>query len=195
MCTDRRDFLRLSAGLAGTALLSSATPVIGATGVADAETNADAFQQRDLPESVRKLRRMTDGIVPISLDERRGRIEKARRLMRENKIDAIYIEPGSSMVYYTGMRWSTSERMFAVVIPALGEIAWVCPKFEEERARELMTFAPGKRMRVPTSASPRSSAIVDYVPAALAWKSGCAFFFLTASAKPRRGCNSLVRYL
>src|SRR6266496_1029099 len=108
MCTDRRDFLRLSAGLAGTALLGSATPVIGATGMANVETNPDAFQQRDLPEPVRKLRRMTNGIVPISLDERRGRIEKARRLMRDNKIDAIYIEPGSSMFYYTGMRWSTS---------------------------------------------------------------------------------------
>ena len=42
------------------------------------------------------------------------------------------------MFYYTGMRWGTSERMFAVVIPARGEIAWVCPKFEEERARELI---------------------------------------------------------
>src|SRR6266542_2644542 len=135
MCNDRRDFLRLSAGFAGTALLSSATPVIGATDEAVAENNAGAFQQRELPESIRKLRRMTDGIVPISLDERRARIEKARRLMRENKIDALYIEPGSSMFYYTGMRWSTSERMFAAIIPARGEIAWVCPKFEEERVR------------------------------------------------------------
>ena len=58
--------------------------------------------------------------------------------MREQHINAIYIEPGSSMFYYTGMRWGTSERMFATVIPARGEIAWVCPKFEEERARELI---------------------------------------------------------
>ena len=65
--------------------------------------------------------------------------------MREHKIDAIYIEPGSSMFYYTGMRWGTSERMFAVVIPARGEIAWVCPKFEEERARELIMM--GKDIR------------------------------------------------
>src|SRR5678815_1212373 len=28
--------------------------------------------------------------------------------------------------------------MFAAVIPARGELAWVCPKFEEERARELI---------------------------------------------------------
>lgn len=139
MCTDRRNFLRLSAGLAGTALLGNVAPVLGAPGTIDAETAApDSWQQRDLPESIRKLSRMTDGIVPISLDERRARIEKARRLMRENKIDAIFLEPGSSMFYYTGMRWSTSERMFAVVIPARGEIAWVCPTFEEERARELI---------------------------------------------------------
>src|SRR5678816_3112096 len=142
MCTDRRDFLRLSAGLAGTALLTNTTAV---TGAAFPGSSADPFPQREVPESIRKLRRMTDGVVPISLDERRGRIEKARRLMRENKIDALYIEPGSSMFYYTGMRWSTSERMLAVVIPARGEIAWVCPKFEEERARELITL--GKDIR------------------------------------------------
>jgi Xaa-Pro dipeptidase len=136
MCTDRRDFLRLSAGLAGTAVLGAGS-ASGATG-AEA-TSTDPFQQR-VPESIRKLQRMTEGIVPISLDERRARIEKARRLMRDNKIDAICIEPGSSMFYYTGMRWSTSERMFAVVIPARGELAWVCPKFEEERARELITI-------------------------------------------------------
>jgi Xaa-Pro dipeptidase len=140
MCTDRRDFLRLSAGLAGTALLGGASPVIGATDETFAETYADTFQQRSLPESIRQLPRMTDGVTPISLAERRSRIEKARRLMRENKIDAIYIEPGSSMFYYTGMQWSTSERMFAAVIPARGEIAWVCPKFEEERARELIAI-------------------------------------------------------
>jgi Xaa-Pro dipeptidase len=83
---------------------------------------------------------MTDGIVPISVAERGARIENARRLMRENRMDAIYLEPGSSMFYYTGMRWGTSERMFALVIPARGELAWICPKFEEERARELITM-------------------------------------------------------
>ena len=81
---------------------------------------------------------MTDDVVPITLEERKGRIEKAQRLMREQRIDAIYHRTGSSMFYFTGMRWGTSERMFAAVIPARGELAWVCPKFEEERARELI---------------------------------------------------------
>jgi Xaa-Pro dipeptidase len=131
MCTDRRDFLRLSAGLAGSTLLGGS--------ILRGETlETETPQQRDIPESIRKLRRMTDGISPITLDERKGRIEKARRLMKENRMAAIYLEPGSSMFYFTGMRWGLSERMFGLAIPARGEIAWVCPKFEEERARELI---------------------------------------------------------
>src|SRR6185369_17751987 len=123
MCTDRRDFLRLSAGMAGATLLGASL--------------AQA-QQGTQPEPIRRLRRMTDNVVPITLEERKARIEKAQKLMHDNRIDAIYIEPGSSMFYYTGMRWGTSERMLAMVIPAKGELAWVCPKFEEERARELI---------------------------------------------------------
>jgi Xaa-Pro dipeptidase len=128
MCTDRRDFLRLSAGVAGATLLG---------GSLFGESLAEA-QQASQPEPIRRLRRMTDNVVPITLEERKGRVEKAQKLMRDSHIDAIYVEPGSSMFYYTGMRWGTSERMFAMVIPARGEIAWVCPKFEEERARELI---------------------------------------------------------
>ncbi|PWT88899.1 MAG: metallopeptidase, M24 family protein [Blastocatellia bacterium] len=128
MCTDRRDFLRLSAVAAGATLFSGSL----------LHADAQPVLQSNLPEPIRNLKRMTDGIVPISLDERKARIEKARRLMTENQIDAVYLEPGSSMFYFTGMRWGTSERMFAMVIPAKGDIAWVCPKFEEERARELI---------------------------------------------------------
>src|SRR4030095_8102503 len=139
MCTDRRDFLRLSAGIAGATLVGSR--------VSFADTkDIDAIQQRqDTPELIRNLKRMTVGIVPISADERKARIAKAQRLMAEHRIDAVYIEPGSSMFYFTGMRWSTSERMFALVIPQSGELAWVCPKFEEERALELIKF--GKDVR------------------------------------------------
>jgi Xaa-Pro dipeptidase len=133
MCTDRRDFLRLSASFAGAVVLAN-NPIVTA-----------ATQQREVPDNIRKLSRMTDGIVPISDEERRGRIAKAQRLMEQNKIAATFLEAGSSMFYFTGVRWSTSERMFALVIPARGEVAWICPKFEEERARELIRF--GKDVR------------------------------------------------
>ena len=77
-------------------------------------------------------------VVPITDEERRARIEKARRMMIEQGIDAMVLEGGTSMFYYTGVHWGNSERTFAVVIPARGELAWVTPGFEEARARELI---------------------------------------------------------
>jgi Xaa-Pro dipeptidase len=58
--------------------------------------------------------------------------------MADHKLDAIYLEGGSSMFYFTGVRWGLSERPFVCVIPAKGPLGWVCPAFEEERARELV---------------------------------------------------------
>ena len=83
--------------------------------------------------------------VPITDAERLQRIEKARRLMVENGIDAMLLEGGTSMYYFTGVRWGNSERTFAVVIPARGELAWVTPGFEEARARELIKFGTDVR--------------------------------------------------
>ena len=58
--------------------------------------------------------------------------------MREQQLGAIVLEAGSSMFYFTGVRWGGSERPFVLVLPAAGELAWVCPAFEESRARELI---------------------------------------------------------
>jgi Xaa-Pro aminopeptidase len=128
MNTNRRLFLK-----------SSAAATIGA---AAASATADAGQA---PPSFNALRPMTDGIVPITIADRRGRIEKAKRLMAENRIDAIVLEGGSSMFYFTGVRWGLSERPFVTVIPAKGELAWVSPGFEEQRARELIKFGEDVR--------------------------------------------------
>ncbi len=130
MCTDRRDFLRLTLTGAGAAAVEAAF-----------DTHAYAAEQSaSLPEPLRQLRPFPGQATPIAADERRARIEKARKLMIENRIDALYLEGGSSMFYFTGVRWGNSERMFALVIPARGELAWITPKFEEARARELIKF-------------------------------------------------------
>ncbi len=119
MGLDRRQFITSSAAAAGAALMPGA---VGAQPKAGGPFAA--------------LRPMTAGVTPITLDERRARIEKARKLMAETHIDAMYLEAGTSLLYFTGVRWGGSERMFAAVIPARGEVAYVCPKFEEDRARE-----------------------------------------------------------
>ena len=74
-------------------------------------------QPPSVPDAIRNLRPMTAGIQPITADERRARIEKARRLMRENKIGAVVMEGGSSAFYFTGSR---SDGVF--VLPLRGEI-------------------------------------------------------------------------
>jgi Xaa-Pro dipeptidase len=119
----------------------STPPAGGPSGGASVGGSAAGADSDGVPASIRALKPMTQGVVPIGDDERRARIEKARRLMAEHKIDALFIEPGSSMTYFAGTRWGTSERLFAMVLPAKGEIAWVCPKFEEQRAREVTKFS------------------------------------------------------
>lgn len=94
----------------------------------------------DLPPAIKALKPMTDGIVPVTREERLARISKAQALMQTHKIDAIFLEPGTSMRYFLDFDFFLSERMVAAVIPARGEIAYVCPKFEEGKLGELVKF-------------------------------------------------------
>jgi Xaa-Pro dipeptidase len=73
---------------------------------------------------------------PISVAERQGRVARAQALMRRYGYSALLIEPGSSLVYFTGVRWSRSERLTCAIIPVQGEIGVVTPFFEEPSVRE-----------------------------------------------------------
>ena len=115
----RRDFLQHSAVLAGSAAIGAHTDLSGFT-----------FPRVAL-KPIAPAPKITDA-------ERLARIETARRMMADNGIDALVLEGGTSMFYYTGVRWGNSERTFAVVIPKKGDLAWVTPGFEEMRARELI---------------------------------------------------------
>jgi Xaa-Pro dipeptidase len=76
------------------------------------------------------------------VEERSGRIEKARRLMRAEGIDALMLTGGTSLRYFTDIRWGLSERLLAVVIPVQGQAFLVSPAFEEDRAREQLRGGP-----------------------------------------------------
>ena len=104
-------------------------------------------EDESLPRVIRELKPMKDGVVPISLEERKKRIAGAQELMARNRMDAIFMEGTASCFYFTGMRWGQSERTFGLVIPAKGAIAYVCPKFEESRARELINKELGEEVR------------------------------------------------
>jgi Xaa-Pro dipeptidase len=96
----------------------------------------------NLPAPIAALTPMRDGVVPISVAERRTRLDKARRLMAANGHDALMLTGGTSMVYFTGMQWGNSERLTTAIIPARGEAFIVTPKFEEERTLEQARLGP-----------------------------------------------------
>jgi Xaa-Pro dipeptidase len=140
----RRVFLRSTAaalGLAASGKMASAQNATDRPGGPPPPQRASS----DVPAAIKALTPLTAGVVPITDAERLQRIANAQRLMREQRLDAVMLEGGNSLYYFTGVRWGVSERPFVAVIPANGDIAWVCPKFEEERAGELIRF--GKDVR------------------------------------------------
>jgi Xaa-Pro dipeptidase len=83
--------------------------------------------------------------TPISAEERKSRVAKAQKLMAEKNIQAIILDAGINMNYYTGISWHPSERSMLAVIPAKGEIHFICPAFEEDRFLEMA--AAGTKVR------------------------------------------------
>jgi Xaa-Pro dipeptidase len=110
-----------------------------------------AIAESALPPSIAALKSMKDRAKPITVEERNARQAKARRLMESNRIDALLLMEGTSLDYFTGIRWWGGERLFAMVLPAKGEAFYVCPAFEEGRAREQIAKSPdGERADVRT---------------------------------------------
>jgi len=92
-----------------------------------------------------KPKSLLAGVQPITVAERQARVARAQALMQKSGIDAIVLEPGAAMLYFTGIRWWRSERLTCVVIPRRGELAVVTPFFEEPSVRESMTFGDDVR--------------------------------------------------
>jgi Xaa-Pro dipeptidase len=88
--------------------------------------------------SAAELKSVTADATPISADERRARIAKVQMLMSEQKVAALLVEPGSTLDYFTGIRWRRSERITLAIIPARGETLVVTPAFEEPSVRETL---------------------------------------------------------
>ncbi len=121
---------------------ASAATLVG-TSAAPAILKPQAPQGADdLPPSILALTSMKDEAIPITVDERRQRIEKARRLMRASDLDAMLLIGGTSLVYYANISWWNSERLFALILPVDGRPFVVTPAFEEDRAREQLEKGP-----------------------------------------------------
>ena len=104
---------------------------------------AMAATEPEVAPAIARLKSRRGEATPVSKDEREQRQDRARGLMRQNDIGAIVLMEGTSLRYFTGIRWWGGERMFAMVLPQKGAAFYICPGFEEGRAREQLSQAPG----------------------------------------------------
>src|SRR5437899_5876352 len=101
-----------------------------------------------LPEAFSALKPLGSRVHPITAEEYRARLQYAQKLMTElePKYDALFVAPGTSLCYFTGIRWGMSERLLSLVLPRTGEPIVVVPAFEEGRMREKLQFAAEVRI-------------------------------------------------
>ncbi|MBZ5527254.1 MAG: Xaa-Pro peptidase family protein [Acidobacteriia bacterium] len=125
----RRNFLQAGAGASALAALAP----IGSGQALRASAGAE------LPPAFAGLKPLGERVRPIEVAEYRGRLAQAQQLMNqpaEGRLDGLFIPFGSSLYYFTGVRWWPSERLAALLVPRTGEAVVVCPAFEEGRLRE-----------------------------------------------------------
>jgi Xaa-Pro dipeptidase len=121
---DRRQLIQSTAGLA--ALLAPISVL------------AQAKRDSPLPATFDGLQPLGTRVKPITSDEYQARVARAQLLLAEQKpkLDALFVAPGTSLFYFTGVHWWPSERLLGLLIPQKGEPIVVCPAFEEARFRE-----------------------------------------------------------
>lgn len=95
-----------------------------------------------LPPAIAALEPMTALARPFTNAEREARLEKARKLMADEKIDAVVLTGGASPEYFANLQLGGGERFWALVIPARSNPFLVVPAFEEARATELLAGTP-----------------------------------------------------
>jgi Xaa-Pro dipeptidase len=120
----RRSFFRSTGALAGVRLAAAQTPPAPPS------------------PSIAKLKSRRAEAHSITNEERLARVDRAQRLMQENKLNAIAMIGGTSLEYFSSVRWGLSERLFVMVLPVRGEPFFVAPAFEKDRALEQIANGP-----------------------------------------------------
>jgi Xaa-Pro dipeptidase len=122
----RRDFMNVAALGAGASFVTS---------IASCDSNETS---PTLSSPLDHLSSKTTDIQYITVEERKFRVAKAQKLMNQVGMKAMLLDAGTSLDYFTGIRWGGSERPMVAIIPSSGEVSYICPGFEEDRLNELI---------------------------------------------------------
>jgi Xaa-Pro dipeptidase len=133
----RRDLLKTAAVAAGGV---AAGAIFNETAAGQRSSVQSAGQS--LPPAFDALKPLGDRVKPIRAEELQARVAHAQQLMTDAKprFEALYVTPGTTLVYYTGIRWWPSERILAFLVPRQGDPLLVAPAFEEGRLHEQMRW-------------------------------------------------------
>ncbi|MDP5279006.1 Xaa-Pro peptidase family protein [Sphingomonas sp. DG1-23] len=69
-------------------------------------------------------------VPQIGRNERNDRLARARERLAAIGADALLVNAGPSLRYFTGIAWSPTERLVAMLLPASGKPRIICPAFE-----------------------------------------------------------------
>jgi Xaa-Pro dipeptidase len=167
--------------------------LVGALAAGAAATAAPAPSHTGRAEAS-GLASLTTGVKPITAEEHAARLAKLQGLMQERRIAAFLVEAGSSLEYFTGIRWWRSERTTAALIPARGEAVVVTPFFEEPSIRETLRV-PGAVRPWKEDQSPfelLALALHDQDPGPLAVEVTTRFFIIDRIRRAARGARDVV---
>ncbi len=93
---------------------------------------------KTIEDALASLSDMTAGAKPIAHDEYAARMAKAQSLMSREGLEAIYVNAGTNLTYFTGTQWRASERMVGAILPANGKPVYIAPAFEESTLSQFM---------------------------------------------------------
>ncbi|HYL68794.1 MAG TPA: Xaa-Pro peptidase family protein [Candidatus Limnocylindria bacterium] len=137
MKISRRELFKTASIAAGGLATSAHLRAFSATRASEASGD-----QTPLPAAFEKLQPLGDRVKPIRAEEFQARVARAQQLMSEAKprFDALYVTPGTSLEYFTGIRWWPSERHLAFILPRQGNPILIGPGFEEGRLHEQLRW-------------------------------------------------------
>ncbi len=67
---------------------------------------------------------------PINKEEYQNRLDKACNALKLKGLDALYINAGTNLNYFTNTKWNPSERMVGALLFADGQLKYIVPEFE-----------------------------------------------------------------
>ncbi|WP_432460746.1 MULTISPECIES: M24 family metallopeptidase [unclassified Agarivorans] len=87
-------------------------------------------------EQLALLHSMCGDMPSIPKSEYLQRQAKACELMKQQAISALYLNAGTNLYYFTGLKWSASERMVGALLCANGELHYIAPHFEQNSLKD-----------------------------------------------------------